>query len=253
MSKGLFAAEAGTDGPVLVLLHGFGGSHHVWMPVVDMLSQSCRVLAFDLPAHGHSFDYLGGGPVRVAVDAVLGDLTARGIDRFHLAGHSMGGAISTLMALKAPERIASLTLLAPGGFGPEINMRLLTRYAGATDADTIRACLEMMAGFGRAVSQEAVDDFLNGRQRVGQREKLLEIAAGMTRNGVQGAIPRDAMAGLPMPVKVLWGLQDAVLPASQAEGLPPFFGIHRFASAGHMLVEEETATVIRLIGESVRA
>ena len=252
MSKGLFAAEAGTDGPVLVLLHGFGGSHHVWIPVVEALSGRCRVLAYDLPAHGQSFDYPGGGPVRVAVDALLEDLNRRGIDRFHLAGHSMGGAISTLMALKAPERIASLTLLAPGGFGPEINMRLLTRYAGATDADTIRACLETMTGFANTVSNAAVTELLEGRQRAGQPEKLLEIAAGMTRNGVQGAIPRDAMAGLPMPVKVLWGLQDAVLPVTQAEGLPPFFGIHRFSSAGHMLVEEETATVIRLLAENVR-
>ncbi len=251
MSKGLFAAEAGTGGPVLVLLHGFGGSHHVWTPVMEAHSHRCRVLAYDLPAHGHSFDYPGGGPVRVAVDAVLADLGERGIDRFHLAGHSMGGAISTLMALKAPERIASLTLLAPGGFGPEINMRLLTRYAGATDADTIRACLEAMTGFANSVNDAAVADLLEGRQRVGQREKLLQIAATMTRNGVQGAIPRDAMAGLPMPVKVLWGMQDAVLPVTQADGLPPFFGVHRFPSAGHMLVEEETASVIRLLGESV--
>ena len=252
MAERLFASEQGSGERTLVLLHGFGGSHHVWEAIAGRLADRARVIAYDLPAHGASLDYPDGGPVKVAVEAVLDDLSARGIERFNLAGHSMGGAISALIALKAPERLASLTLVCPGGFGPGINMRLLGRYAQATDAEAIRTCLENMYGWNTPVPEVAVERLLALRGRPGQREKLEQIAAGMTRGGVQGVIPHDRLAALPMPVKVLWGTQDRVLPAEQVRDVPAIFAAHVFPDAGHMLLDEETDAVVRLIGENLR-
>ncbi|MCB1383653.1 MAG: alpha/beta fold hydrolase [Notoacmeibacter sp.] len=252
MAAKLHAAECGAGETTLVLLHGFGASHHVWEAAAARLAGRTRILAYDLPAHGASLDFPGGGPVRVAVDAVLDDLSARGIERFNLAGHSMGGAISALIALKAPERVSSLTLVCPGGFGPGINMRLLSRYGRATQADEIRTCLENMYGWNTEVPEAEVEQLVALRRRPGQREKLEAIAAGMTRDGVQGVIPRDKLAQLPMPVKVLWGTQDRVLPAEQVRDLPAIFAAHVFDGAGHMLLDEEPDAVVRLIGENLR-
>ncbi|PHP67333.1 alpha/beta hydrolase [Zhengella mangrovi] len=252
MGGELFSARHGEGGTPLVLLHGFGGSHHVWEPVAPALSRDRLVLVPDLPGHGRSLDYPGAGPIKAAVQAVLDFAEREGLSRFHLAGHSMGGAISALAALAAPQRIASLTLLSPGGFGPEINIRLLTRYAKAVTREDLRPCLEEMVGYRHPVNEHALDMLAELRARPGQREMLEGIAARMTRDGVQGAIPRDQLATLPMPVKVIWGAEDRVLPASQANDLPPIFAFHRFAATGHMLIDEQSEAVIRLIGENAR-
>lgn len=252
MSESLFCARRGEGGEPLVLLHGFGASHHVWEPVAAALSRDRLVLTPDLPGHGRSLAYPGAGPVKVAVQAVLAHMEGEGIGRFHLAGHSMGGAVASLMALAAPDRIASLTLLSPGGFGPEINIRLLTRYAQAVERDELLPCLEEMVGYRHPVNAHSLDMLAGLRAREGQREMLLDVASRMTRDGVQGVIPREQLAGLPMPVKVIWGTEDRVLPASQARDLPPLFALHLFGATGHMLIDEQTEAIIRLIGENAR-
>ncbi|MCB1425379.1 MAG: alpha/beta fold hydrolase [Zhengella sp.] len=252
MSENLFCVRRGEGGEPLVLLHGFGGSHHVWEPVAAALAARRLVLTPDLPGHGLSLTYPGAGPVKVAVQAVLDHMDGQGISRFHLAGHSMGGAIAALIAMAAPDRVASLTLLAPGGFGPEINIRLLIRYAQAVSREDLLPCLEEMVGYRNPVNGGALDKLAELRARDGQRAMLTDIAARMTRDGIQGAIPRDALAALPMPVKVIWGTEDRVLPSSQTRDLPPLFALHLFAGTGHMLIDEQTDAVIRLISENAR-
>src|SRR5690606_39040719 len=131
-----------------------------------------------------------------AAQAILADLSARGLQRVHLAGHSMGGAVAALMAILEPARLASLTLLAPGGFGPEINHRLLTRYAAARDEAEIVACLEAMTGWFSPVSGETVASAVASRAVAGQRDMLIEMAKGLARDGRQGQLPRDRLEAL---------------------------------------------------------
>jgi len=245
----LFAAESGAAGPPLVLLHGFGGSHAVWNRIARRASSFARVLAYDLPGHGASLDYPDAGPAKRAARAILADLDARGIARAHVAGHSMGGAIATLMAMADPGRIASLTLAAPGGFGEAINGPLLQRHAAAANAAAIRDCMAAMSGPGHAVGDDAVTASLRMRVRPGQIEKLAEILGFIVRDGSQGMIPRSALAELPMPVTVLWGTQDPVLPVSQAAGLPERFDLRLVPGAGHMLTEEAPDQVFSAIAE----
>jgi len=211
------------------------------------LAARARTLAFDLPGHGLSLDFPGAGPAKLAAGAVLAEMDARSLARAHLAGHSMGGAVAVLMALSAPERVASLTLLAPGGFGEEINAPLLRRYAAATEAADIRACLAEMSGPGHDVPQQAVNMRVAMRALPGQAQKLVEIAAAMTRGDRQGRIPREMLAGLSMPVSVAWGSHDRVLPVSQADDLPPAFRLHRVEGAGHMLIDEAPDLAASLI------
>lgn len=252
MNQSLYALQSGRGPQTIVLLHGFGGCHGLWRPVQETLAATARVLAYDLPGHGGSLGWPEAGPAKIAVGAILADLTERGIERFHLAGHSMGGAIAALMALAEPSRIASLALLAPGGFGEEINGRLLRRYAAARSEDEIRICLESMTGWPNPVADETVLTVVEMRRRAGQTEKLVEIAASITRDERQGVISREKLAGLPMPVSVIWGLLDGVLPVHQANGLPPLFGLHLIADAGHMLPEEKPELVAEIIRRTMR-
>lgn len=244
----LFVKEWGTSGAVpVVLLHGFGGSHAVWAGIAERLGRETRALAYDLPGHGGSFDFPDAGPPKVAAGAILADLAARGIDRAHLVGHSMGGAISALMALIEPQRVASLTLLAPGGFGPEINQRLLIRYAAATDEAALEACLEAMFGWFSPVPAGLARTLLADRAAPGRREKLQAMAAGLARDGRQGMLPRDRLAALSIPAVVAWGGLDNLLPVRQAQELPAGFEARLYPDLGHMLPEEAPGEMIELI------
>ncbi|KAA3451920.1 alpha/beta hydrolase [Mesorhizobium sp. SARCC-RB16n] len=247
MISSLHAAEQGAGSKTIVLLHGFGGCQHVWREVISSLPTSARTLAYDLPGHGLSLDFPGAGPAKVAARAVLADLTARSVKRVHLVGHSMGGAVAALMALAEPEKVASLTLLAPGGFGAEINGPLLRRFAAARDPSDIRACLLAMSGPLTRPIDHTVDALGDMRGRPGQVERLIEIAAAMTSGDRQGVIPRDRLETLAMPVMVVWGSDDAVLPVTQTDDLPVHFHVHHVLGAGHMLVEEAPGLVATII------
>jgi pyruvate dehydrogenase E2 component (dihydrolipoamide acetyltransferase) len=251
MTTPLFAAESGVGSKTIVLLHGFGGGHHVWDEVGPRLAPFARTLAYDLPGHGLSLDFPAAGPAKVAARAVLADLTERGLGRFHLVGHSMGGAVATLMALADPQAIASLTLLAPGGYGPEINGPLLRSYAAASTRSNIRACLEAMSGKPAPSLDRTVDALWEMRGRPGQLAKLVEVAAAMTRDDRQGVIPHDRLGTLNMPVMVVWGADDTVLPVSQADGLPAHFHLHHVLGAGHMLPEEAPDLIADIIRRNI--
>ena len=73
------------------------------------------VHALDLPGHGASDKDVGDGSLAALADVVVGFLDALGISRAHLVGHSLGGAVVAAVARSAPEKVASLTLLAPVG------------------------------------------------------------------------------------------------------------------------------------------
>ncbi|MGX5850087.1 alpha/beta fold hydrolase [Mesorhizobium sp. PL10] len=247
MVSSLYVAERGAGPKTVVLLHGFGGCHDIWREVTATLAPGIRTLAYDLPGHGLSLDFPGGGPAKTAARAVLADLAERGIGRVHVIGHSMGGAVAALMALAEPETMASLTLLAPGGVGPEINGPLLRRYAAAADTREIRACLAAMSGPQSLPPERIVGVLAEVRRRPGQLRKLVEIAAGMIRDECQGVIPREQLDTLDMPVMVVWGTDDPVLPFTQADGLPTHFHIHHVLDAGHMLVEEVPEVVAQAV------
>lgn len=240
----LHADEAGVQGPFLVLVHGFGGLAAVWAAIIGELSRSARIIAYDLPGHGGSLSYPGAGPAKVAVRAIIEDLDRRGVECFHLAGHSMGGAISTLIAIAAPERVSTLTLLSPGGMGEEINRDQLLTLARAVTPDEVQAALAPMYAPGASPDPVGVAALAQSRVVDGQTEMLLGIAEAITRGGRQGVIPRDLLAALPMPVTVIWGTEDSTLPHSQTGNLPPNFRVVSIENAGHMLVEEAPAQVL---------
>lgn len=247
-----YAFIKGVGPKTIVLLHGFGGYHAAWTEIQPGLVQGAKVLAYDLPGHNRSLGYPNAGPAGVAVKAILADLAARGVTKAHFVGHSMGGAIAALIGLRAPEMAQSLTLLGPGGFGPEINADLLRRYGGATNADDLRGCLNEMSAPGFDMPTKYIVGLAAVRGLPGQHEKLVEIAAAITRDGKQGEIPREMLAALAMPVTVVWGTEDTVLPFAQSRDLPAGFKLEVLPGKGHMLMEEAREAVLRIIRQTAR-
>ncbi|SOE14767.1 pyruvate dehydrogenase E2 component (dihydrolipoamide acetyltransferase) [Hoeflea halophila] len=242
------------DGIPLVLLHGFGGDGSAWEAVKAGLPDTIRVMAVDLPGHSRSLDADGRGGAGRMAKAILAGLDTAGVASFHLAGHSMGGAVAALIAMRAPERVKTLTLVAPGGMAKEINAGLLARYAKASSEAEIRGCLEEMSAPGFVTSQEVIDHFVAARARPGQAEALEETYQAMFPNGAeegQGVLPADALAGLPMPVFVIWGTADTVLPCPNPSALPASFAFSVLPNLGHMLPEESPDAIIRVLGQAL--
>lgn len=249
----LFAQRRGSGTSAIVLLHGFGSSHRVWTRMLEHLADEPHVVAYDLPGHAGSSDLPEAGPPKRAASAILEDLSQHGVERAHIVGHSMGGAVAAICALLEPARVAGLTLLAPGGFGPEINHRLLMRFAGATSADDVLPCLEAMFGYLAPVPNGAAEAALATRAKPGQRELLQRIGTGLARDGRQGTLPLDAVAALDIPVSVVWGSLDNVLPVRHIDTMPARFMAHRYPDLGHMLPEEDPVAMADIVRKDASA
>lgn len=119
------------DGYPVVLIHGLAGDHTAWLPQVAALKNDYRVIAFDNPGSGDSSTVDDPASTADLADATLGLMDQLSIERAHVIGRSMGGAIAQHMALKAPDRLQSMTMAAsfarldPLGAQTIINMQQL--------------------------------------------------------------------------------------------------------------------------------
>jgi pimeloyl-ACP methyl ester carboxylesterase len=100
-------------GTPVVLLHGLFSSSETWTRVCSELDRTS--IAFDLPGYGESDPSRRG--VNAKAEDVAAAIRALGLERFDLVGHSFGGAVAARVAELMPERVESLVLLAPAGFG----------------------------------------------------------------------------------------------------------------------------------------
>ncbi|MER2606534.1 MAG: alpha/beta fold hydrolase [Siculibacillus sp.] len=239
-------------GAPIVLLHGFAGDHETWIGQQIALETRRRTIAFDLPGHGAALDWPRIGHSGLAAEAVVASLDALGIERFHLAGHSMGGATATIVAFRLAEarRLASLTLVAPGGFGPEINHRLLRRFAAATDEHEIHALLEQFFGFEKPVPMAAARRLAEIRRDPRVVATLAHVCEAILDGDRQKSFDLARLGELPHPVRLIWGDQDRVLPLRQTRHLPGTVGVHVFDGVGHMPHLEVAREVTRILAEA---
>jgi pimeloyl-ACP methyl ester carboxylesterase len=133
------------NAPTLMLIHGAGGSHVHWPPGLRRLP-GVTVYALDLPGHGRS-EEPGCAEITDYVSFLIGFMDAAATNEAVLLGHSMGGAVSQMTALKHPQRVKGLVLIGTGArlrVAPAIlegirrnfkeTIDLITRWAWAKDA-----------------------------------------------------------------------------------------------------------------------
>ena len=252
MSRLYSVSKGPADGTPIILLHGFGGSHRAWDAVIPALEAAHRVIAFDMPGHGGSLDFPINGGAGDMANVVLNELADIVDGPVHFAGHSMGGATAAICALKAPERCASLTLLAPGSFGWEVNHRLLRRFASASSEVDITLLLEQFFGWQNPLPDGLAGEMALERKRNRAINNLETIVDALLDGSTQKVLPITDIAALDIPVKVIWGTQDRVLPTRQAHKLPGRIAVHIFEEVGHMVPMEIPDDVAHLILENTR-
>jgi len=110
--------EGKKDAEVLVFIHGMGGAIPTWRKNISFLRTQYRCIAIDLPGHGHSSKDEYPFTMAFYADTILSFLDKLGLHNVTLIGHSMGGQIATVAAIKQQDRIAKMVLVSPSGFEP---------------------------------------------------------------------------------------------------------------------------------------
>jgi pyruvate dehydrogenase E2 component (dihydrolipoamide acetyltransferase) len=249
-------AGVGADGDVVLFIHGYGGDRNSWLFLQEPLAARHRVYALDLPGHGTSSKDVGDGSVGVLADAVVGVLDSIGAERAHLVGHSLGGAVAVAAATRDPRRIASLTLIAPSGFGPEINAAYLRGFADAQTRRELKPVVGQIFADESLVTRQVVDDLLAYKRLDGVDEALHALLGALLLpdSDAQRTDAATAVAafGGAVPVTVVWGSADRVIPAAQAAAVPGAVS-HLVDGAGHMPHMERPAAVQAAIEEAIAA
>jgi pyruvate dehydrogenase E2 component (dihydrolipoamide acetyltransferase) len=235
------AGTTGSSGDVVLLVHGYGGDRNSWLFLQEPLAAAarCPVYAMDLPGHGTSSKDVGDGSVDLLADAVLGVLDAVGAGRAHLVGHSLGGAVILAAAARAPGRVASLTLFAPAGFGRSINADYVRGFAAAQTRRELKPLVGQLFADEQLVTRQVVDDLLAYKRLDGVDAALAALAETLLDGGEQRIDSAAAVRTLggAVPVTVVWGSADRIIPAEQASSAAataPGAAVRVIDGAGHM-------------------
>ncbi len=258
------------DGPVVLLLHGLGCDHTTWEPVIDALARRYTVIAPDLLGHGQSAKPRGDYSLGGFANGMRDLLTVLGIDKVTVVGHSFGGGVAMQFAYQFPERTERLALVAPGGLGPEVSpairaittpgfhqlMGLLTvpgvRHAGV-------AGMRLLAASGLRSARDLgevaciYDSFKDPRSRAAVRHVVRAVVdwRGQVVSMADRAYLTDAM-----PMAVVWGEDDRVIPVRHADNvatLAPKARVEIIPNAGHFPHKDHPQRFAKILHEFIRS
>ncbi|MBC7393706.1 3-oxoadipate enol-lactonase [Variovorax sp. GrIS 2.14] len=221
------AVEEEGDGPVVVCVHGLGGSSNTYTPLMPALARH-RVVRVDLPGSGRSQSVEGALSIERYVETLLGICDRLGITRAHWLGHSMGTIVCQHIAATHPKLVASVAL-----FGP-----LVAPPDAARTAMKARAA---KAREGAAGMQEITQSLLQAAISADTRQRLPVVVAFvreslMRQEGEAYARSCEALAGaqaaaveqIEAPVLLVTGDEDGVAPPQAVRAMAD--RLHRAAS-----------------------
>ncbi|MCU1592090.1 MAG: alpha/beta hydrolase fold protein, partial [Frankiales bacterium] len=244
--------EAGADsgGPVVVLIHGIASRAAQWTGVMADLGETCHVIAPDLLGHGESAKPRGDYSLGAHACGVRDLLAALGHDRVTLVGHSLGGGVAMQFAYQFPERVERLALIDSGGLGPEVSAWLraaslpgselvlpvmtssYVRKAGGAIAKVLaRSRVSVPPGLAEVmVSFASLADPSTRSAFIHTARSVLDVAG-------QRVDARDRLyLAADLPLLVVWGGKDAIIPLSHGVSLAervPSARLEVFARSGH--------------------
>jgi pimeloyl-ACP methyl ester carboxylesterase len=241
----VYRSGAGSAVP-LVMLHGFSSDGQSWSPLERMLARERPVIRVDLPNHGKSPKRpVAGfrGLAREIVDA----FDALQIERAHLIGHSLGGALALALTDVRPRKIASISLIAPGGLSPEINHSFLRGIARASRPDSLEPWLKQMVCDKALIGMDFVAAVNAARQDPALRIAQIQMVADMFPDGTPGFDLKSALDRLTCPTRLIWGKADAIIPWQAALTAPGTVGLHLFDRVGHVPQLEVPDAVLAIV------
>lgn len=256
------------SGPALLLIHGIGDSSEGWEPLMSELATRFTVIAPDLLGHGCSAKPRADYSVAAYANGMRDLLDVLDIDTVTVVGHSLGGGVAAQFGYQYPERCERLVLVASGGVGPEVTPIL--RLASLPGADlamipmglpTSRLALRLV---GRALQLVGAD---LGRDA----DELQRVIGALPDAAARGAFSRTLRSVVDwrgqvvtmrdrayltdeVPVLLIWGGHDGIIPVHHAElaaAAMPTARLEVFDEAGHFPHHSDPERFVRCIVDFV--
>jgi len=240
----------------VVFIHGFGASSYSWRLITPELPEY-RTIAIDLNGFGYTERPRGLEPYtrNGQVELIRSVLDRLGLERVHLVGHSYGGAIVLTFADRYPERLLSLTAIDSARPDyPETRRRAIARWRPALDL-YLRVWALHFRSVKHALEHSVWDDSLVTPNLVeAYLERLRIEGAARAYYGVTAPAPTPRemvrLDRLEMPVLVVWGVEDPLIPIEKGRHATAEVPCHRFVAipdSGHLPMEEQPEALVRAL------
>lgn len=228
-------------GEAVVFLHGLGGSITDNDACFPYLTDKFRVIAFDAPGTGGSDKPDRDYDMDSLVDFALDFLTRLGLEKFYLAGGSMGGMYALLTCLRAPERVRKAVVYSASGVWPP--RPLAARLLRALPPETVKPFMRFTSLFWHSplypgfleARREAIA-YIESHDMPGFGRHVLGCAASQLDRDY-----RKIYAEVKTPVLILWGTHDFAMPVSMGRRLNKILPGSRLVvapGAGHNISTE---------------
>jgi pimeloyl-ACP methyl ester carboxylesterase len=214
--------EGKRDGPALVLVHGSNDSLHTWEAWVPLLGNDFRLVSLDLPGHGLTGRVPDGDYSNEALIRCLAQVVdTLGLQKFALAGNSLGGHVAWRYALDHQDRVQRLILLDAGGYPSDAPPPTFAKVLALPGAQFLMHYLDptplVRSGFSQAVAdpkvitEQSIQRSVEMIRREGSRDAIAKRMLVGQRVG-----PYQRIRELRMPTLILWGERDRFVPLQNA-------------------------------------
>ncbi len=231
------------EGRPLVLVHGFASDAESWFPFMRAAArEGFKVYALDLLGFGDSekpdVDYA----ISRQIDVVRQFLDSQGLQKVELGGISMGGWVSLSFAHSYPERVERLVVFDAAGMAFKSSVDARATLLPKTPAD-LSALLKTVS----AKPQRAIPDFIarDGLRMFRSQEWVLTRAMDSMGKGTD--LLDGKLDNVRMPVLIVWGKQDALVPLAAGEAMHremPQSELKVFDGCGHIALMECEAEIL---------
>ncbi len=234
----------GTGTP-LVLIHGFASDSMSWKPL-EVHLKNRALIRIDLPCHGKSPN-MRMGSFADLVKTVRQTFDDLHLDAAHVIGHSLGGAVALALADTRPRTIASLTLIAPAGLGPDINEAALAGIARATKPESLAPWLKTLVHDESLINDRYARAAMKTRLDPHMRAAQAALAHAVFPDGTQAFDLKAALHRVNMPTRLIWGRSDKIIPWQHALTAPGPVALHLFEATGHLPQFERAEGIGKLL------
>jgi pimeloyl-ACP methyl ester carboxylesterase len=248
-TRAFYRERGPANAPALVLLHGSNASLLTWEPWSKSLCDKFHVISVDLPGHGLTGAVPGDDYSQEGMARFVGAFADKlGLETFALAGNSMGGGVAARFAQENPARVTKLILVDAGGLPfksgqgtplafrlariPVLNQVLLH----VTPRSLVVEGLDKAIVHKEIITGAMIDSYWDFARMEGTRRATM-----LRFQGQEDTYVRDHTTALKMPVLILWGAQDGLIPVAIAHDwnkAVPGSKLIVYPATGHIPMEE---------------
>ena len=254
------------SGPAILLIHGIGDNSTTWSSVQTTLAQRFTVIAPDLLGHGKSDKPRADYSVAAYANGMRDLLSVLDIERVTVVGHSLGGGVAMQFAYQFPQLVDRLILVGAGGVTKDVNfaLRIASLPMGSEALALLRLPMVLTAlqVVGR-VAGAAMGSTGLGRDL----PEMLRILADLPEPTASSAFARTLRAVVDwrgqvvtmldrcyltesVPVQLVWGTHDSVIPLSHAElahAAMPGSRLEIFQGSGHFPFHDDPDRFVEVV------